>query len=254
MRISKPSSILPTSAGTTVAAALMLLFGAGTASASVLTFGCVDASSCTLEELFNGGSIIVNDKTFTNWTLTGLDLNSTSDHVDLDEIAVSGLDDGGFDPGPGLSFDSLADIEAVGDDQVVGFISFEFGFDVNVSNSNKIKDNTLSLDTTYFSGTGGHVNIEELVYDSAGVRIGRKYVYEDNLAQFGILFDEANFAPQDQIHVDLKIGAFTDYLDEIAAIDAFTLRFSQVPEPATLALLGLGLAGIGAARRKKLVA
>ena len=43
-------------------------------------------------------------------------------------------------------------------------------------------------------------------------------------------------------------GDVKDYIDNVVA------RSTSIPEPATLALFGLGLAGIGAVRRKKLAA
>jgi len=39
---------------------------------------------------------------------------------------------------------------------------------------------------------------------------------------------------------------------EAVSLDNLQVRVSDVPEPATLALLGLGLAGIAASRRRRL--
>ena len=65
-----------------------------TAQATVVTSGCANVdASCTMDELFNGGTITVNDKLFSGWAL-----EASFSEPDFFLIEVSGLDDGGADP------------------------------------------------------------------------------------------------------------------------------------------------------------
>jgi hypothetical protein len=66
------------------------------------------------------------------------------------------------------------------------------------------------------------------------------------------LFDSSTFAPQSLIFVEKTIFISGDDLGDTVSLDRFTQRFSQVPEPATLGLMGIGLAGLGFAKRRRI--
>ena len=59
------------------------------------------------------------------------------------------------------------------------------------------------------------------------------------------LFDSAQFAPQSQLIVEKAIFLSGDGPIDTVSLDRFTQRFSQIPEPSGLMLLGIGLAGFG---------
>ena len=61
------------------------------------------------------------------------------------------------------------------------------------------------------------------------------------------LFDDLGFPVQSQLQIRNQVLLAAN----IFSLDMYTQRFSQTPEPGTLALLGIGLLGIGYARRPK---
>ena len=63
------------------------------------------------------------------------------------------------------------------------------------------------------------------------------------------LFDSAQFLPAFAFDVFTSISTASDFAGETVGLDGFTQTFS-VPEPSTLVLLALGLAGLGVARRR----
>jgi len=61
----------------------------------------------------------------------------------------------------------------------------------------------------------------------------------------------ASFAPQQQISVLDRIRLSSGGHGDTATLDEITNRFSVVPEPATFALLGMGILGLGIAGRRR---
>ena len=215
------------------------------AQASVITNGCADASACTLEELFDGGSITVDDKLFDSWTFESLLASGLS--PDFSQVLVNGLDDVPFNPG--ISFDGGGEL-AVSD---TDFIDLSFSFAVStVDGVARIKDNALILSGTSFGppGSGGLISIDELVFDPLGMLIADKHVEQDNLFDTQILSDVAQFALQSSIFIEKDITIQGDALGNFVSLDSFEQRISQVPAPATLFLLLTGIFYLfGIARR-----
>lgn len=241
-----------TAAATLVAAGILW---SGPGQATIVTTGC-GADGCSLQELFNGGSILVNDKIFSGWGLERL--NGSGLAPNFSNIQVQGLDDGGLDPGPGLQFLGNGELQVNNTD----FIDFSFGFTVTVVGHFLIVDNLLQLLSGYQTTSGtGNVAIDECVRDVDNVNLGCKHVEYD--PTYGIdepvdflefctgSIDDLRLCGKKIIHVEKDIYIEGRKQGDFAIIPGFIQRFSQVvPEPGTFTLLGIGLAGFGLLRKR----
>ena len=211
--------------------------GSGKADASVITTDCADTTSCTFAELFDGGTIRVNDLVFFDWYGdAGGDFISPPD---LAQMTVFGDDVDAFTSelhyAPGFQLDT--EIDAF----------FDFGFSV-LSLGRAIVDASLALDFPYFQGDegdGGFVGILEEILGGADLS-----VYSDNLLSDSFLFDSASIGPAFSFDVFTSIDLFSDFAGELVGLDGFTQTFS-VPEPGTLGLIAVGLLGLRATRRRQ---
>lgn len=222
----------------------------------------------TLDYLVNGGSIMAHDKLFDQWTVI---LNDSSDliPIDLTKIEVTALNDGGMDPGPGLSFNILdGALDVTGDpilDQfgIPAYKDLSFGFRVSTLGSLKIKDNSLTLSAASLAAMNQDLGVyilEDIGTTAGASDLGTKSVEFSWLAddpnnpgnplQTTNLSDTANFLPQDQIFVTKNIFVWATDSQETASLTGFTQRFSQVPEPGTMFLLVPAVVGLLVMRRK----
>ena len=78
-------------------------------------------------------------------------------------------------------------------------------------------------------------------------------INENSYQQFQqfTLFDSLEFAPQKRVLKELNISVAGDFIGDTVTLDTFIQRFSQVPGPSTIILLGIGVAGLGLRLRRR---
>jgi hypothetical protein len=219
----------------------------------------LNTQAILLTDLLNGGSITVGDKLFDEWEVLFQDSSEIGRVVDTDNIDVTGLNDGGLDPGPGLHFDIFNNEFMVEGDDIYAYLDFMFGFRVTVLDPNlAIKDTSLNLTggSLINSSSVASMFIEEKVYsdDTLANQLGDVMDVEFSNV-FGTstvkLSDGTDFGPTDSIYVTKNILLEAWDIGEFARLESFEQRFSQttVPEPASFMLLGLGLIALRLGRK-----
>ena len=186
------------------------------------------SNGITLQDLLNGGSIIVCDKVFEDfngYTSIGF-TNGVQDPavtVDPRQVAVQGIlpNNNAFNPGPGLDYQSQ-----------------EFGVDANQSQDTNfeyivrtlsgvetIVDNSVDLNAFAVGANDASIRIAETVFDSLGNVIAQKLA-TDEFPMADAILDNG---PHSMIRVQKDIGLDGGTSGAGAFLSDFTQNFSQIP-------------------------
>jgi hypothetical protein len=188
--------------------------------------------STSLANLTNGETIIVGDKAFTDFSISG---DFSASQVTVTEIT----EDGNY----GIRFGGLFLGGMAGADMILGY-------QVSVTNSDNLISSANMLFNGFVGGGTGEASVVEQVFtNTPPVFYG----------QFAVFVTESTselsnslpiIPPQSLLTIskDVSVEAVIPALSEISTIDQ---TFTQVPEPSTLALAAAGLSGLFLLRRRK---
>jgi len=215
------------------------------------------AQAVPLSSMFGGGTITAGDKLFDQWVLVSYLASDPARSFDAANIEVTALNDGGLEPGPGLSFNVSNGELTAGGDGIFAFVDLMFGFRVSVLDpSLRIKDNSLSITLGSIAYAPDGVNDAGMfVLESIGTALGQDDLGTKQV-EFSLLndvvtsavSDSATFPPQAEIWVTKNILVWATDTGDTANLSSFEQRFSQaaVPEPGTgLLLIAVALGAVG---------
>jgi hypothetical protein len=202
----------------------------------------------------NGLSVMIGDKLFANFGFQYTDTSGNmGDYLNASDLVLSALSNQ-------VGFGVSIQVPLVSVGPVIKDLTLMFSAQVTNSN-NLISD--LHLDFTGSASGNGIAAVDESVYTN-GFGTG-------NLANLSLTLTSAGYVPlsgqtnvtfippESKIWIDKDVfvsGNPDDLPDgnppsDFASISIIDQTFSQIPEPSTMALLGVGMAGLLIVRRRK---
>jgi PEP-CTERM motif len=238
--------------GLAIALAAVILIPSG-ARATVITTGCGGGSSCTLTQLITGGQIQVDDlifSGFTNFTQN----SATTKFPNSSLIIVTGLDDGGLDPGPGLRFELGGQFNVTAGqamDLITTFLVAEAS-----GSPYLIKDSSITLVSNSASGANSASGVEQTLYEFEGGSDIYTHVVDTRPSEaFNVLYSGTTFDPLESIFNSMTLRVYPGAGN--ATLNVFEIRFSEqaaVPEPGALSMMALGLLSAAVLIRRRRIA
>ncbi|MGK7943624.1 MAG: hypothetical protein AB4058_04065 [Microcystaceae cyanobacterium] len=216
----------------------------GQLQASVTTFGC-DADSnpiCTLQELFDGGSILIDNGLFSQWDL--LSVNATGQVPDFSLVEVIPLNSNPNELKLSYQFNGQLTVSDL------NILDLQLAFNLaTISNTVSIEGTSLEIaDFSFAQSEGGAIDILEEIFDNSNQIVAGLSVFAEN--DDSELFDSVQFEPQSSLSLETSFFLVTDEENDMVALNTFEQSFYQIQtstdEPSfVLSFVILGLLGLG---------
>ena len=214
----------------------------------LLALGTGQSRAVPMSDLLAGGSVTCGDKTFTNFRDFSSVASGGADAPTAAQVFISpdASNCSTLNPGPGILIQSAQWNVNSGES-----IDTAFSFDVIVDPASELSIHDVDLGLQSFALDNGHVgdihvtesvvdqlnnNVADLLVDAA---TGPTADHHDLLGLFTFL----------SVHKDISLEG---HVGGSASLSTLTQNFSEVPEPASLAVIGVGLFALGWIRRRRI--